>query len=163
MEIAISIVVITLASHPLPQLFVCSFHLRIGLCRINWSLPSPSSICPAVATMLVMYTAVCWANKLDLLGKKGLTPPRLAAVAWIPGLAVFLEKKSRRMELALYCSCRVRPDLCLFFSESHTCGFHRNETSPGGHVSSPPGSASHTRINAVQIGFPLCAKCFAAL
>ena len=52
---------------------------------------------------------VCWANRLDACGMRGLTPARIAAVAWAPGLAVLLEKKSRRMELALYCSCRVRP------------------------------------------------------
>jgi hypothetical protein len=42
-------------------------------------------------------------------GKAGLTPGKIALVAWLPGLAVLLEKKSRRMELALYCSCRVCP------------------------------------------------------
>lgn len=55
-----------------------------------------------------MHCAViCWANRLPF-GKPGLTPRKVGAVAWAPALAVLVEKKSRRMELALYCCCRVR-------------------------------------------------------
>ena len=50
---------------------------------------------------------ICWANKLPF-GKPGLTPGKVGIVAWAPALAVLVEKKSRRMELALYCCCRVR-------------------------------------------------------
>lgn len=40
---------------------------------------------------------------------RGISVPAVAAMAWLPGLAIVVEKKSRRMELALYCTCRVRP------------------------------------------------------
>lgn len=52
---------------------------------------------------------MCLANTWG--ARKGLSIPAVAAMAGLPGLAIVVEKKSRRMELALYCTCRVRPPL----------------------------------------------------
>lgn len=41
--------------------------------------------------------------------RKGLNVWLVAAMAWVPGMAILVEKKSRRMELAVFCTCRVPP------------------------------------------------------
>lgn len=62
-----------------------------------------------LATFVALaHRSVCAANNPPAGVNGGLLKPAgVAALAWVPGLAVLLEKKSRRMELALYCLCRA--------------------------------------------------------
>jgi hypothetical protein len=57
---------------------------------------------------LSVYCASAWAWTCFLFRSTGICKPPLIATATFPvGLAVMIEKKSRRMELALYCFARA--------------------------------------------------------
>ncbi|KAG0564275.1 hypothetical protein KC19_8G097800 [Ceratodon purpureus] len=57
---------------------------------------------------LSMYTSTSWAWTCFLFRSTGICNPPLVATATFPaGLTVMIEKKSRRMELALYCFARA--------------------------------------------------------
>lgn len=57
---------------------------------------------------LSVYTASAWAWTCFLFRSTGICKPPFIATATFPvGLAVMIEKKSRRMELALYCLARA--------------------------------------------------------
>eukprot|EP00892_Ulva_mutabilis_P010435 jgi/Ulvmu1/7764/UM039_0072.1 len=65
------------------------------------------------ALFLALYVALahrgtCFINRLSARsGVSGISVPLVAAMSWLPGLAILVEKKSRRMELALFCTCRA--------------------------------------------------------
>lgn len=67
---------------------------------------------------LSVYTSSAWAWTCFLFRSTGICKPPLIATATFPvGLAVMIEKKSRRMELALYCFARAIESFAICVTE----------------------------------------------
>ena len=72
---------------------------RGGRCGLNHAPPPPT---------LSLYCTLAWRGVCTGFNVSGrATGDVIAASCWTGGLAVLVEKKSRRMELALYCVSRV--------------------------------------------------------
>ncbi|KAK9825197.1 hypothetical protein WJX81_006470 [Elliptochloris bilobata] len=57
------------------------------------------------SAFLAVYCTLCWRGAcFGFQATSSCAPPVIAGSAWLGGLATLLEKKSRRMELALYCT-----------------------------------------------------------
>ncbi|CAK0784870.1 hypothetical protein CVIRNUC_008075 [Coccomyxa viridis] len=66
------------------------------------------------SAFLSMYCTLCWRGAcVGFQATKSCSPPVIAASCWTGGLATLLEKKSRRMELAIYCLSRALESFAL--------------------------------------------------
>ena len=60
------------------------------------------------SAFVALYVALCFAGLCALSNVTGkVTRPQLLAGATLAGLAVLVEKPSRRSELAMYCTAQV--------------------------------------------------------
>ena len=74
--------------------------------------------CLRSSTFLALYCTLCWRGAcvgFQLTGRLG--PSTIPGFAWMGGLATLVEKKSRRMELALYCVSRAAESFALCLPE----------------------------------------------
>ena len=74
--------------------------------------------CLRSSTFLALYCTLCWRGAcvgFQLTGRLG--PGTIPGFAWTGGLATLVEKKSRRMELALYCLSRAAESFALCLPE----------------------------------------------
>ena len=70
------------------------------------------------SAFLALYCTLCWRGAcvgFRALGR--VSPVGIPATAWVGGLATLVEKKSRRMELALYCLSRAVESFALCVPE----------------------------------------------
>lgn len=70
------------------------------------------------SAFLALYCTLAWRGAcLGFTATGRITPGGIAASAWTGGLATLVEKKSRRMELALYCVSRALESAALCLPE----------------------------------------------
>ncbi|CAL5223327.1 g5824 [Coccomyxa viridis] len=66
------------------------------------------------SAFLGLYCTLCWRGAcMGFQTTQSCSPPVIAASCWTGGLATLLEKKSRRMELAVYCLSRALESFAL--------------------------------------------------
>ena len=74
--------------------------------------------CLRSSAFLALYCTLCWRGAcvgFQLTGRLG--PSTIPGFAWMGGLATLVEKKSRRMELAIYCLSRAAESFALCLPE----------------------------------------------
>ncbi|KXZ55453.1 hypothetical protein GPECTOR_2g1002 [Gonium pectorale] len=112
-------------------------------------LAKPGELLPKMAVgvlrssaFLSAYMAAAFAGACAGFSVSGVnTGPVIAATVWLGGLATLIEKKSRRMELAMYCAARALEAFirCCWLWSSSASGpagghyhHHQHGTRPGG-------------------------------
>ena len=89
------------------------------------------------ATFLALYCTLCWRGACVGFRATGrVSAAGIPATAWVGGLATLVEKKSRRMELALYCASRALESFALCVPG--WAGWERRDGGVG--APSPPGA-----------------------
>ncbi|CAL8462877.1 g2411 [Coccomyxa elongata] len=80
------------------------------------------------SAFLGLYCTLCWRGAcVGFQATQSASPPVIAASCWTGGLATLVEKKSRRMELAIYCASRALESFALCLVE---WGFVRKRDVP---------------------------------